>query len=95
MYEHKDTELNDKAKLWTDIMLREINPKLLICEGMYVRNLLRDWWYQDEYIEYNPYSGYLPSMEIEVMTVKRTYSNLCNTERIEQALRKKIRYLGI
>lgn len=86
--------VDDKAQEWTETMLEEINPRLLILEGMKVKNLIQNW-YGDDYEEYNRYRGYINSLSIEVIVVERIYSNIKNKDKVENNLERMINNLEL
>ncbi len=93
-WNYRNIDLDKKSEAWTDALLEEVNPKLLICEGKAVKKMLSSW-YKYDFTDYDEFSGYLENHGIEVMIAERMSCNLKNKARIEKSLRKYIRDLVI
>ena len=72
-----DYDLEEKSKEWNRTLLDYIQPYILICEGYGVRDKLYEW-YPDEFEMYDEYTGKLSldNGDIDVLVIKRTYSNI-------------------
>ena len=72
-----EEDLESKSQEWNRILLDYVQPYILICEGVSVRDKLYEW-YPDEFEMYDDYTGKLSldSGSIDVLVVKRSYSNI-------------------
>lgn len=75
---------------WTNQLVKNIKPKILICEGKDAFDLLKNWSFRNEIkIDEEIQGGYLD--DITVLYFKRTYSNLKDKEKIIQTLSNYIK----
>lgn len=77
---------------WTRQVIKQIKPKLLICEGKDALEFLKDWSFKNEYKEIESAADLRKGQigDIKVLQVSRTYSTLKKADGIIKEIRKII-----